>query len=474
MKTIKSLIIILGILFLTPSCQKMVEGLNDNPNKVTPNDVLAKDFLTGAMLANTDSELGHLDRIAGLWSGQLVGYQSVYANVYGYNISTAEPVAAWHEIYVGMIPNLRYIRQAAPADKLLVGISEVLEAQGIGTAASLFGDVPYSEIDDPAIADPKFDPQKDVFNSVLSLLDAAISDLNGASSRSLPADIYFGGNAAYWMEAAYTLKARYYLDMKDYANAYQAAQKGISSAAGTMKFTPIGDPAMTSGNKNLFYEIVAGGSRTGDIGNRNSFFMHLIDPSNPNGRNNAKTDETARFEYYKIDETSGKANKGIASEFEPQKMVSYEENTLILAECAARTVDFNTGLGYLNQLRQYLNSGAFLNANFAGEPYKYDDYVAADFANGGMLNTDGIDATRALLREIIMERYVSGFLTYIPFDDARRLRKNDGDLVVPFPLNPSSATQYPERFPYSADELNSNSNAPAEDPGIFAKTQVNQ
>ena len=473
MKTIKSLIIIIGILLLTPSCQKMVEGINDNPNKITPDDILAKDFLTGTMLANVDSELGHLDRIAGMWSGQLIGFQSLYANIYGYNISSAESVSPWHEIYVGMIPNLRHIRKSAPDDKLLVGISEVLEAQSIGTAASLFGDVPYSEIDDPAIADPKFDPQKDVFNNLIGLLDAAITDLNAATSRSLAADIYFSGSASKWLAAAYTLKARYYLDMKDYSNAYQAAQQGISSADGTMKFTPIGDPAITYGNKNLFFEIIAG-TRTGDIGTGNSFLMQLLDPANTNSRNNAKTDETARFEYYKIDETSGSANKGVASEFEPQKMVSFEENTLILAECAARTVDFNTALGYLNQLREYLNTGAFLNANFAGEPYKYDDYVADDFAVGGMLNTDGIDPTRALLRQIIEERYVSDFLTYIPFDDARRLRKSDTGLEVPFPLNPSSATKYPERFPYSADELNSNSNAPADDPGIYAVTQVNQ
>jgi hypothetical protein len=29
-------------------------------------------------------------------------------------------------------------------------------------------------------------------------------------------------------------------------------------------------------------------------------------------------------------------------------------------------------------------------------------------------------------------------------------------------------------MPYAATELNSNSNAPAEDPGIFTKTEVNQ
>ena len=60
------------------------------------------------------------------------------------------------------------------------------------------------------------------------------------------------------------------------------------------------------------------------------------------------------------------------------------------------------------------------------------------------------------------------------FDDARRLRKSDPDLVVPFPLNTSAASAYPERFPYSDDELNTNGNAPDNDPGIFVKTEVNQ
>ena len=61
----------------------------------------------------------------------------------------------------------------------------------------------------------------------------------------------------------------------------------------------------------------------------------------------------------------------------------------------------------------------------------------------------------------------------MPFDDARRLRKGDTDVMVPFPLNVASASQQPERMPYSDDELNTNSNAPDE-PGIFAKTEVNQ
>jgi len=90
-----------------------------------------------------------------------------------------------------------------------------------------------------------------------------------------------------------------------------------------------------------------------------------------------------------------------------------------------------------------------------------------------MENTDNIDQETALLREIIEERYVSGFGSYIPFNDARRLRVSDPELVVPFPFNVQTATNHPERLPYSANEINTNDNAPNE-PGIFAKTEVNQ
>ena len=43
-------------------------------------------------------------------------------------------------------------------------------------------------------------------------------------------------------------------------------------------------------------------------------------------RNNSKTDETARYNYYIINNNSGSANTGIISEDEPQNMVTYFEN----------------------------------------------------------------------------------------------------------------------------------------------------
>ena len=130
--------------------------------------------------------------------------------------------------------------------------------------------------------------------------------------------------------------------------------------------------------------------------------------------------------------------------------------------------------GEVKDVRQLLTNGEHINANFQRDACLYDAYVAADFANGGIENGDGIADDRAFLREVIEERYILGFGMYMAFNDVRRLAKSDSDLMVPFPLNTGTATQQPQRLPYSDDELNTNVNSPGEDPGIFATTEVNQ
>jgi hypothetical protein len=453
------------------SCQGLVDGINEDPNRIPTEDIDQSLFLTGLQLANISFQAGHMSRISALYSGQLFGFASVYGDVYRYNISTAETNSSWNKIYVGVITNSRSIAANAPNDKLLVGISKVVEAHAVGSAASAFGDVPYSEVNNPDIDDPKFDNQLSVFSSMQALLDDAISTLQSGSSRPLVEDIHFNGNKDKWIATAYTLKARYYMITRNYSEAYSAAQKGIMDVANSFEYVPRGSTTSVD-DKNQFWTTL-NGARGGDIGSGQSYLTQLMDPMNSLYRGNAKTDETARSAYSYVVERDGDSNKGIIEQFEPHNLVSYEENILTLAEAGARTQGFNVGLGHLNDYRAWLNTGGPVNDNFSDLPFSYEAYVAADFMSGGMENPDNINQDRALLREIIEERYVSGFLTWMPFDDHRRVRKSDPDLVVPFPLNDSSASGHVQRLPYASDELNANGNAPAE-PGIFSATEVNQ
>lgn len=487
-KMIKNRLLYTAFLFsglMLFSCQSLVDDINDNPNRVPVEDLTPQLFLTGAQLANINFQLGHLSRISGLYSGQLVGLASVYQDVYRYNISTAESNSSWDKIYVGVVANTRAMVQNAPDDRLLIGIAKVIEANALGAAASIFGDVPFSEINtasipDPNVSiipDPKFDDQISVISAIQIILDEAIASLQGAG-RALTEDIHFGGDADKWIATAYTLKARFYMITREYDKAYDAASNGIMDAAGSFEFVPVGTTGSID-DKNQFWTML-NGARGGDIGSRNSedaidsYLVQLLDPTSAVYRGNSKTDETARSGYSYIEEADGDSNSGIIEQFEAQNIVSYEENALTLAEAGARAKGFDSGLGHLNDYRSWLATGAFLNANFSAEPYTYEAYDADDFMNGGIENADGIDPLRALIREVVEERYVSGFLTWMPFDDHRRLRKSDTDVVVPFPVNDPSAQGHVERLPYPSNELNANSNAPDADPGIFTKTAVNQ
>ena len=104
----KILYSLLLIALFGTSCQSLVDDINENPNQITIEDADARLFLTGAMLANSSANLGHLNRISGMWTGQLTGLSSLYSNIYGYSISTAESVGTWSRVYIGIIPNVRY------------------------------------------------------------------------------------------------------------------------------------------------------------------------------------------------------------------------------------------------------------------------------------------------------------------------------------------------------------------------------
>ncbi|MBK8878264.1 MAG: SusD/RagB family nutrient-binding outer membrane lipoprotein [Haliscomenobacter sp.] len=453
------------------ACESLVEGINDDPNNIPIDAVSAVNFLRAAQIANIQVQLGHEQRITSSWTGQMVGYQNLYKSLYEYNMSSEESNGFWSFGYQGVITQVRHIRKVAETDKLLVGISKVMEAHTIGTMAAAYGDIPYAEAINPEISDPKFDSQRAVFNALQTLLDEAIADLTGATKRALPEDLYYAGDNAKWVEAAYTLKARYFTLTKEYDKALIAAQKGVSKVANSMLFKPL-----TSSNlndKNLLFQLFSG-SRSGDLGNRTSYLITLINPANANSRNNAKTQENARHAYLLLDERNGGNNKGAANSLEPMPLITYQENQLTLAECAARTQGFDQGLQHLNAYRAALASGTVFKKINAADPLKYDAYVAADFDNGGMENATNLAPLRALLREIVEERYISFFSQWLVFNDARRLRKSDSDIAVKFPLNTPTATKYPERIVYAQNELNANENAKEPAEGIYFVVEVNR
>ncbi len=351
----------------------------------------------------------------------------------------------------------------------------VSAAHTMGTMASLFGDIPYREAANPGISQPLFDPQVQVFSDLQSLLDQAILELNNLEDQLLiTEDIYFSGDVVKWLETAWTLKARYYLQARNYDEAYSAALNGISSAENDLLFFPVEDA--NTENKNLFWQLAAG-SRAGDIGNLKDdqicFLLRMLSDTASVSRVHGKTREQARYDFYIINDSEADANQGVAAGTQPMPMVTFAENTLIAAESAARTQGFQLGLFHLNEWRDWLSSGEAFPIIDPGAELLYAVLDEDDFAEDGFENLDNIDPLTALLREIIEERYISGFGTWMPFNDARRLRDREPEIAVPFPLQLGSGNCLPQRFLYSANELDANGQSPS-DPGLCSQTPVNQ
>lgn len=467
MKNLKYIALSL-LLVLSTSCEKLVEGINDNPNEISSDSFDAGVLLLkGIELANISVQVGHETRIAGMWCGQTKGLVLLYKSLAEYNISSEETNGIWQNAYQGVVKQARLLRQQTatnPKAKQYSGITKVLEANTLATIASLFGDIPFTEIAKDDIADPKFDGQKFVFAQLQILLDEAIADLGSSTNTLISEDLMLAGNTVRWTKVARTLKARMYLHTGEYEKAYQEALLGVLTPLDALIFTP---PAIGGGSQNLNYKMI--NQRGGYWGFTGSYLDVLLGTK----RNNIKTQENARLAYYRFDGASATNNKGIAAVNTPITLIGYEENTLILAESAVRTGKTAIGLTQLNNLRAYLAGGkAFIKLN-AGDALKYDPYVLADFEKNGIENKEGLVTERALLREIIEERYVSGFTGLLGFDDLRRLGSKEKDIAVLPPFNSPTISLYPQRFIVAQSELSANENAP-KDAGIFALTEVNK
>jgi len=225
---IKFLLIFTAFAFL--SCEKLVDDLNENPNQLTLNDIDPGLFVNGAELSNIAIQLGPYSRMAGYWSGQLIGFEQVELERFQYNV--ANNTFDW-DGYQSVLTPLREIQERTTDNPLLLGISKVIEAHLVGTYASLFGDIPYSEALGE-IENPQFDDQTLVFEQLQILLDEAIANLEVAQGFGVLEDYIFQGNRIKWLESAWTLKARYYMHTKEYALAYSAALNGISSDSAKM------------------------------------------------------------------------------------------------------------------------------------------------------------------------------------------------------------------------------------------------
>lgn len=471
----KRYIIYMLLLATCFSCSDMVEGINDDPNSLTSSSY--GNILTGAEVGNIILQAGETARRAGIFAGQYTGIDRQHLGYSQYNLTTSDFDGLWYNAYVNALRNAKLAEQVATDNEIgpiTIGITQVLQAYISGTIASLYGDSPYEEAGQVEISDPVYQDQLEIYAGIQTALDVAIMNLQAGTGRPLSgSELYADGNPTVWTQVAYTLKARFYMHTKQYAEAYASALNGINSASNSL-YAPAGTAA---DNSNLNYQFFAVETRQADLV-VSDFMASLIQPgaTNPipeNYRGNSKTDETARYNFYFTKTSVGiqpNTSTGFASQTAPTSLVTYQENLLILAEAGLRSQGFSTGLDYLNQFREFMNGGGYL-FNIDAANLKYQPYTTADFQAGGIENPGDLSSDDALLREILQERYITLFGQIEPFNDTRRTA---GQNTVRVPVQPNVGNSLPERFLYPQTEIDRNNNVPQPIPDLFQPTEVNQ
>ena len=466
------------------SCTDYVSETNVDPDLITESD--AKNLFQGVLLANQFFQTSSNTRDVMIWLNQANGENRQYVSLNDWNLSTASTFDdSWNQAYVNCITNAKIT--AAKATKelnpRLVGAAQVIEAHCMGTITSLWGDAPYSELDITGKnLTPKYDSQTAIYASLQSLLDKAIVNLSATTGKGIPADkdLYYSGSAAKWLKLAYSLKARYYLHVKDYTKAKQNALLGINNANDDFKaqFGPGYGQSFNPFYSFLIYD-------RDDYMSGDSYAARLLDPSTSIYRGNAKTDESARFEFtyhtglyyfsnyelnFQCDFDWGEGLNGKFGGDSAMPMVTYGEMLLIIAEADART-SFSAGLTSYNAYRALLNTGYSIgidNSGYGVGTFAYSDYDAADFAAGGMENNSGtaLSQQNALIREIFEEKYIYLMGSYESFTDYRRSNN-----AAQIQLKTGKAGT-PQRFLYPQVEINANPNTPSPVPSIVTKTTV--
>jgi hypothetical protein len=387
-------------------------GISDNPN--APVEVGTAQLYQAIQLTQTVQHTGDLARHAAMWTQQMAGIGNQYSGRDQY-VVTEQDLAAWYNaIYTGggLIDMREVITRAEAAnDRTYAGIVRVWEGYLMGESASLWGALPYSEAVREDIATPKLDDQAVVYAAVQAVLDKAIADLqSGQGAGPGQIDLIYRGDRAKWMQAANTLKARFYMHWVEaqafsgthngknvsaeatkacggncLQKAVAAAQNGISAPANNFNSFQ----STTAGGENLWYQFMTV-RRPGQIAAGRNLVELLRTRNDP--RLTAYFAPTGGQVVGAAPAgaagSSLSATRGAADFRQP--MVTYAENQLILAEANHR-LGTGTPLTNLNNAR----------------------------TSEGLTAVSGLSGA-ALLREIMIEKYIAQFQNVDVYNDYKR------------------------------------------------------
>ena len=173
---------LLLLLLLFYGCDNWIEGYDEDPNSSVEASI--DNLFTASQVNIINFSENHLARTVAIWLQQMAGTDRQYKTLSLYTFEENDYSSSWQSIYLnGGLKDLRIIQSISDEDESpqgahYKGMAQILEAYLVGTAASVWGDVPYSEAINESIDNPILDDQTIIYSSIQELLDEAILNLS--------------------------------------------------------------------------------------------------------------------------------------------------------------------------------------------------------------------------------------------------------------------------------------------------------
>jgi len=424
-------LMIITSLFLG-SCEKWIDPeINENPDAAT--DVPMSQLLPAIQL-DMAYVVGGAD-MAGytsVWMQYIEGSDRQFKTVNGYNMTQTDVNNAWNSLYGGSMMDASILIQKAEenASPHFGGAGKVLMAYLLGTATDLWGDIPYSDaFQGSDNFTPEYDSQEQIYETILTLLDEAIADLNPNNENEVPlsSDLIYGSDPAKWQKLAHTLKARYNMHLinaKDvnFGNVISDLNNGIMTHDDAALFFF----GTSEAEANPMYQFIT--QRTG----------YAIDNTTYQGI--MENDPRADVLYYGDEDDQGFWNS-ISSPF---PVMTLAEALFLKAEAEHRGNSGDPVATVEEAINASLGLYGVSDENFVDSTMNEIDQMSGD----------------ALLEEIMTQKYRHMFMQPEAYVDYRRTGYPD--------LTPVSGDRLPLRYPYPSDEVDYNGeNVPDVPNGIF-------
>jgi len=226
------------VALLAVSCKKFLDINTDpnNPTAVEVSKLLPTTQRTLGDALSMDEQNGGLSEVLAVYTHQMTTREE--ADKYGITGVDVNIQTAWSKLFsstanpgtsfpvYGVMQNLEdIIAKSTEAGNLrYAGIAKILKAYTYSVAVDVFGDVPYSEANKlkQGILYPKFDDDAAIYESLFTLINEGIADLNNntAPNSQVPGadDLIYEGNVARWIKAANTIKLKMYTQIRKVKN----------------------------------------------------------------------------------------------------------------------------------------------------------------------------------------------------------------------------------------------------------------